>query len=395
MLLSIFLYSLVGFLMYLLGKWATIQDKNCLYKRNIHPSFFWSMPIILSILLFTLFYGLRASSTGVDTVTYVRIYEQVCAKGDYDIGVEKEPAFNMFLQCLSYINAPTWVYLSVFGFLMITSVYFAVRNNRYLFPYMGAFIILGPTFLNWANGMRQCLVECVFILSIELIVKKKLWQYVFVILLCSLMHKSAVLLLPFYWILKLRIYPTNSFVAVGVLMSCFVIGLTPTWLHNISFIDGMLYSIGYEDYSERLEEIISATNEKAFGPSRICLLIRNIWIVMTLSLLIKRYKLSDRFKCYASLFFIGICLHYLFENTSHLFLRPVGYLTSMVVIVAPLVLFFLIKRKKLFPTFLFGFLLFFYSIYVTCKAYVTGLGDMDPSVYSFYFLESPLLKSNL
>ncbi|MEE0978444.1 MAG: EpsG family protein [Muribaculaceae bacterium] len=384
MILSLISYAIVGLFMYLFGDWAAQQDRFFLHEKHCHPRF-WSAPIVLSIGLFTLFYGMRASNTGVDTAMYVKFYEQFCHTGTF--GAEKEPLYTILMAVLSFFNAPTWIYLGSFGFLMITFVYLAVKNERYLLPYMGAFIVLGPIFLFWANGMRQCLVGCVFIWAIKFIRERKMWHYLSVIAICYFMHKSAVILIPFYWILQLRLYPQNGVIGAVIVLLCLAIGSSPTWLKSLNILEDLLYTIGYEGYSESIETLTSGSREVAFGPSRLGILIRDIWIIMVIPKIIKKYDRHGFYRNFASLFFMGACLYNLFVNTSHIFLRPVEYFTATSVIMAPLVLYILIKEHKHIPSTIYACLLYFLSFYSTVKAYINGLGDLDHSVYNFFFLQ--------
>ena len=384
MLFSILAYLTVGIFMYMFGDWASQQDRLCLREKHCHPRF-WTTPVVFSIILFTLFFGMRATYTGVDTVTYVKYYEEFDKYGRFL--TEKELLYTLSMSVLSSCGVPTWIFLSLFGFLMITFVYLAVRNERYLMPYMGAFIILGPIFLLWANGMRQCLVGCVFLWSGKFIRERKLWQYITVMAICCLMHKSAVILIPFYWILRFRLFPKSGFTGVAIVLFLLAVGSTPTWLKSMNYIEILLHTIGYEQYSQGLDNLISKSRDLAYGPSRLGILIRDLWIVMVIPSVLKKYDHSGFYRIYASLFFIGVCLYNLFANTSHIFLRPVEYFTVTSVILAPLVLYVLIKERKVLPSAIFACLLYFYSIYSTLKAYTNGLGDIDHSVYNFFFLQ--------
>ena len=385
MIFSIFAYIIAGIFMWLLGKIACLSTNHCQSPQSIGTKNFYSIPILLSLIFFSLFFGLRSYNTGVDTIMYVKFYDYYSSWGSH-IRENIEPAYKWLTEIYGSLHLPTWFFLATFGFLQIFFVYYALRNYRCLLPYVGAYIILGPIFLDWANGMRQCLVSCVFLFSIEFIQNKKLISYLIIIFLCSLMHKSALILLPFYWLLKYKLYPPNSLVRICIVMLCVIIGQTPTWFTSLQSAADLLAILGYVDYAENFEGMLEVRREMAFGPSRISLLLVSLWIIWLVPHIIRTYNLPKQFESYFSLYFIGSCGYNLFTYTLNIFLRPIGYFTITSVVLAPLTLYHLIQRKQTFKAILLGILMYWYSTYVSLKAYIGGgNGDVDHAVYSFFF----------
>lgn len=63
-----------------------------------------------------------------------------------------------------------------------------------------------PYFLKLDKWIKAvCCRLCIYFL-VEFIAERKLMSYVIGVILCSLIHRSALLLLPFYWIFDKSIY---------------------------------------------------------------------------------------------------------------------------------------------------------------------------------------------
>lgn len=385
MIFSILAYLFAGVTLYLLGGVIARGYRNPLRPPVIKRPFI-SVPVLASCMLYALFYGMRSSNTGVDTHTYLEMYETYASTGRH-LRETLEIGYTWLTEAFCSIGTPFWLFITLFGFVQIFFVYYAVRFNRYLIPLIGAYIILGPYFLNWANGMRQCTVECIFIFAIEFIQRRRLWAYIIAIALCSLMHKSALILLPLYWLLNFRWYPPKAVLRVGIVIACVIIGSIGAWNNILESSGIILQKLGYEYYTDNLIDMINTKREMAFGPSRISLLLVSLWVIVKAPQVIRVFRLPKRFYFYFNLYFIGTCCYNLFTNTLNVFLRPVGYFTVVGVILAPLVLYYYILRKKSIEVLVLAILMYWYSVYSVLKAYISGGHELDPASYSFFFLQ--------
>src|SRR5690554_4193783 len=87
------------------------------------------------------------------------------------------------------------IYFGFLAFLQLFFIYRAFKDQRYLYPFLGIVILFGPEFLSWMNGIRQMLAATMFVFAIQFIQKRQLWKYVGTIVLASLFHTSAIVLL--------------------------------------------------------------------------------------------------------------------------------------------------------------------------------------------------------
>ena len=66
-----------------------------------------------------------------------------------------------------------------FSKMCYNSIYYALKDRKFLLPYVALCIMLNSAFfLNWMNGIRQCVAICAFVFLIKFIVERKLFKYI-------------------------------------------------------------------------------------------------------------------------------------------------------------------------------------------------------------------------
>ena len=123
---------------------------------------------------------------------------------------------------ISYLTANRYIYI-----LIVTVSIYAllfISFKRYIDNYPFALVLfMGLIFFFTFTYLRQLIGVGVGWLSIEYVYKKKFWKFLVVVLLATLIHNSAIILLPVYF-LPIKQYSKR---AVTVLMVfCFVLGIT-------------------------------------------------------------------------------------------------------------------------------------------------------------------------
>ncbi len=384
MILSLFVYSFLAIIL-----WALAKDQ--LSSRLKHNSFlmntFWTWQNLISILLFGLVYGIRYN-VGVDNLMYIKIYEDL-KHGIVIRSDTLEAGYQLIQQTCVNTGFHYSIFIGFWGAVQLGLIYYAMRRDKYLLPLIALFIILGPTWLRLANIMRQAVVECAFVLLIQFVVDKKMWKYIIGVLLCTLVHKSAILLLPFYFIFQKPIFPKNKWIGIGCIISCTIIGMTPIWIQSMTFIEVVLSFLGYQDYTDNFTEIMKDQNNfRAWGPARAGLWFLYILIVWHYLILRRKFNFDKRFDIYFECFFFGTCMYELFANTSQIFIRPLSYFQSFSIVVVPICIYYSWKAKRHLIYYILCFLAFFNSYWWTIKAYIgNGLGEKAPEVYKFFFLQ--------
>ena len=384
MLQSIIVYTLTGFILYALGRNLALRDAR-FQRMYHHPTTFWSPEICLSIIVFSIIAGLRYN-VGVDHLMYLQFYEDMAKQG-WVTRETLEPGFLSIMKVCTELNLHFFFFFAFLAAVQLFFVYYAFRHKKYLLPYIGLFIMLGPFFLNWMNGIRQCLAMCIFVFLVEFIQKRKLIPYTIGILIAFTLHKSAIMLFPLYFILwKPFKWGQNRTITFIIIAFAIAIGLTPTWLSLINKLEGFLSFMGYDYYSENIQQITEESKRSvSWGPSRLSDLFITLFILWYYPKLKQYYAHDKQLPHYFILFFIGACSYNLFINTSHIFLRPVMYFTIFQLPLTAYLLFYLRTKKKTISFAILAFVAFSYIYFVIYKSSLINNSWEDFSSYKFFF----------
>lgn len=384
MLQSFLVYGLLALILFFLGREISIKEaysQTHFQKEKIFLS--WEM--VFMLLLFGFVVGVRWD-VGVDHLSYLKIYKDYINFKQFDRD-NLEIGYIFITKLFATLNLHFSFYFAFWGILQMLFLYLAFKNNKYLYPYIGLILILGPLFLSWNNGMRQTLATCIFMFGAQYIVDRKFLKYLFWVFIASLFHKSAWIVLPFYFIPINKILISNRFLQLTILFICIYLGFNQFWIHELTRFGDLLSFIGYERYSENLDMIIYDEVFKNFGIKTTFLLLINVVIIIFSKSILNSYN-DKKFNLYYNLFFIGICLYYLLFNTSHIFLRVLYYFDIVKLLFSALMLHFLYFKSKLayiirVPLFLILFLL---SISYTFGSVYEAMIGVDNSIlYKFFW----------
>lgn len=378
MLLSIIVYTLTGLILYALGRNLALKDAR-MQRTFHHEAFFWCTETWLSIIAFATVAGLRYN-VGVDHLSYLQFYEDMTTQG-WITRETFEPGFLFIMKVFTELDLHFFFFFAFLATIQITFIYYSFRNNKYILPYIGLFIMLGPYFLDWMNGIRQCIAMCIFVLSIEFIQTRKFFLYILTIFGASLIHKSAYILLPFYFIFLKSFSPSKTKTHLLILILCIILGNTPTWISSITSLDDFFIFLGYENYVNNFETVLDNLQEFAWGPRRISVLLINFIIIYLYPQIHQFYDRNKNVPIYFCLFFIGSCLYNLLANTSLEFLRPVSYFTIFTLPMSAYTAHYLkIKKRKIF------YLLFIILVCSYTYFSIFSTNDPDNTIwYKFFF----------
>lgn len=382
MILSLSVYLFLAIALYVLARssYETSLQKNSVMLKRLSP--FWDWQIIASILLFAVVCGVRYN-VGVDNLTYIEHYVY-CQEHGKLLREDYEPLFAWIEMSMANFGFHYSVFNGLWAAVQITFIYYALRYDKKYLPYVALMIVLSPIYLNWMNGVRQCVVECVFFFLIEFIEKKQIWKYMLGVFLCTFIHSTAVILVPMYFLLQKPFYFKKWWIRIAAFLFCTYMGSQTDWFKSMStFVDVLSY-FGYERYANGLEHTVDVVQLKAWGPQKIALFVADIFAIILYPQIIKKYKLGKRYNIYFCAYFWGACCFRLFFDLSLLFYRITSYFYDIYIIIMPVTILYLCKERRILLGYVLAFLtLFFGSIYSTMKFFMSG--GSDSGVYKFFF----------
>lgn len=383
MILSLTVYLFLAIALYVLARGsyeATVHKDGVMLQRI---SQFWDWQIIASILLFAVVCGVRYN-VGCDNLMYIKQYVYYQEHGTL-LRKTFEPLFAWVQMSMADFGFHYSVFNGLWAAIQITFIYHALRNDKKYLPYVALMIVLSPVYLYWMNGVRQCVVECVFFFLIEYIEKKQMWKYMLGVFLCTFIHSTAILLVPMYFIFQKPFYFKRWWVRIAIFIFFTYLGTHASWFKSMMAVTSVLDFIGYNDYSVQMDSITSNLDgATAWGPEKTGLYILDIMAIIIAPIYIKKYNLGKRFEIYYCAFFWGACGVRLFYELTHLFVRIFTYYYDFYIIVIPFSLYYLYKEKRMSIFALMAFLAYFSTLYRSIKCGImNNLNSWE--VYHFFF----------
>ena len=179
-----------------------------LEKQALNRKSFWVPLIVLS-----LFAGIRSFRVGTDSGTYTRDFRTSLDIYNFEFEEFVEPGYQ-FLEytLLRLTNEYFWLFfitasIIVYCYLKIIRKY----SVDYWFSVF-LFMTLG-TYTFFFNGLRQGLAMAIFALALPYLLEKRLIPYLIICFIASLFHSTALFMIPFYFLVNLRIKPIYQILA--------------------------------------------------------------------------------------------------------------------------------------------------------------------------------------
>lgn len=323
--------------------YGSISKKNCLSWAN------------LAALTFGIVFGVRYD-VGVDFPAYFEVY-QTTKFGFESIELERwEPGF----QILYFIASKLSLHYSIlFGFIAFTQIFlifYGLKEINKVWIFIPLTLICLSQFQLFLNGMRQLFAFSILVFSIPFLVKRQILKYVISIIIASLFHLTAIILIliPILYIKRKELFK-NIYLEIGLFFISLLImniNLTESLYENL---EGLSILFGYDNY---LDSSFAEFNEDInTGLGFMISIIINFIIILKS----KEIKLSFKscpiqynlVNVLYDLYFIGVFLNFAFAR---LFLikriNYYFYTFEFVMLAIALWVFFKKNRIILFSTFM-------------------------------------------
>lgn len=343
MIQSIVVYSLLMFTMIIFAAYASRTSKYVASNGQKVNSSFFKFEIIFPLVLFAVFFGMRYD-VGTDHLNYLEgyLWREYVGKN--------EPLFFLLSDISWSLNLHYAIYFGIIAFIQVFFFFYAFKDEKFLYPLLVFFLFTNGEWRFWMNGIRQALAMCIWIFSIKYIENKKLWKYLIWCVVATLIHKSAIVLIVFYPILRNgRDYFKSIPLQLILLGSAFVLkSVFEVFLPNIESLINTYINILGSDMYERSYNIEGLMNsyKEADGTGLVYLfrIILNVTIILY-SKRLKSFYNSKRFNIIYFFFFIGLLTMYVFPVGFISITRPFRYFYIFPSIMYAFFLYYLFKTK--------------------------------------------------
>lgn len=290
-------------------------------------------------------------NVGVDSVGYANGFI-LGQTGHEQIGLdeEKELAMKWIVHFVHDIGLHFTVGMAILAFLQIFPITKMFANYKFILVFLPVALFGSHYYLDEMNGVRQMIVASAFVYFSKYIVEKKIWKYLLAIGLSMLMHTSAIILLPLYFIPQ-RFFKIadKRIILLTIFLGCFVVGLFPKFQVLVNYGETIAGFLGYEGYADRISEIASgdyADEKLSFGPMMLSYFLTDIALICFGPKLKKKYENAiPYFNMWYFFAIIWGCLYFLVCNASHIFIRIILYFSLFEMVSVSLLLHYLFHEK--------------------------------------------------
>ena len=289
-------------------------------------------------------------NTGVDCFAYtlrlIRGFEPEEGNTEY--------LYNGLTQFIAENHLPFSIGLGAMAFGQIFPLVKALQRDRYVLITLPYVLFGNCYFLSYMNGVRQMIVASMFVYACRYIKDRKVGYYLGFIVIGSLIHHSALMLLPLFALgychKIIASVGDRRLLLTGIYIGCVILGYTPSFQGLISYAEMFSEAAGYDNYTDRMGLFLSegySDEVHSFGLMMMSYFMVGLSIIWFGPFLKERYE--DKIPCFNIWYCFAVaygCLYFLVCNVSHVFIRPVQYFQPFQLIMASLLLWEFVSTPK-------------------------------------------------
>ena len=216
-----------------------IQTNTLVISR---PNSFFVFGALASLVLVS---GLRANIG--DTYFYKHTYEINTFTWEF-IQSQKDIGFGILQMLLKRISDDPQVLIFTTALITNTLIVIVLYKYSRMLELSLYVYITGGLFLVSMNGIRQVLAAAIAFTALKYIINGNLKRYILIILIASLFHQSALVLLPIYFLVQFKAW-SKATVALLIFSVVIVIGFEQFSSLLFSAIEDTQYG-EYEEFAE-------------------------------------------------------------------------------------------------------------------------------------------------
>lgn len=183
-------------------------------KEKAHSIKKSTICLIISFLPLLLLIGLRNIDVGVDTRNYASVFQRI-ANNTLTVADQNWLGFGYIYLCkaINFIFGNNFTILNLcIGFLTLLFFYKGILDTSEN-PTMSLYILFSTClYYQTFNQSRQLLAISIIFYSFKYLLKNDFKKYFIFILLASSIHTSALIMLPFYFLSKLKVNKKSIFI---------------------------------------------------------------------------------------------------------------------------------------------------------------------------------------
>lgn len=287
----------------------------------------------LAVLIISFIAGIRYG-VGTDFFEYVKWFN-VYSRRSINL-FDRNFGFDIMIRIIQiFTDNPQWLFF-ISALVINHLVMIFIKRNTSLFDLGFYLFITLYLFYSSLNITRQWIAIAIFLYALNFAFEKKLLKFLFVMVIATSFHTSAILMLPLYFILQLEVNLKNMFV---VFISTLIIGLN--FESTLSYIAKMLPMLNVNNYIRFFNSIFATSGGGGWAYT---FLLFSVFIFMIVSKKGYDEKIVNSDKHFL---LMGVATFFsLFSPFSMIFLRVQLYLMPIVLVTLPNVVFIQNEKVK-------------------------------------------------
>ena len=342
-------------------------------KRFLKPE------IVIIIGAFTFIFGCRWG-VGIDYFHYYYAYR-------FGTDRDFELLFKFLSDGMSSLGLHYAVFFSLWAFIQITLLLWAFRNYRFLLPYILIYLIIGNYFMSMMNIIRHQIAALVFLCSIQYINDKKPFHYLISIFIAFLFHKSSVLMIVMYPILRFK---DDWFKSIPLQLALLSLAVFLYYRYDLvlryaetPFI-WFANNLGYDNYQLGILTNETLNDNSRFGLNTGFGVFVNLFKCVPVIILSTRLKLffnSRYYNMLYSMWFVRVFMD--FATSSSIVLnRPFIFFTNIKIFIIASLTYYCFKKRNM-SLHLLGIALI--AVHLIMFLFILRNGEINTSMYTFFW----------
>lgn len=242
---------------------------NQIYKRD-------SVFLILSFIILWFVHVFKDGNSFPDLPQYLSdFWKMPTLNWDYLINRgfwynHKEPAYNFLVKCISVFSDSSLTFFAITSSIILLGYYLSIKRYS-LIPWLSVLIFFLNNYGMSLLVLRQFMAMSICYISIKYVLERKIWSFVFLLLLAFLFHQTAIIFFPIYFL-----YGIKSQKRLFIYLSLF--GILAFVYVRILFMFSTGFLKGYDVY---LAHGVEGTNYTGFF-ILLCVFIYRIYVLKSL-----------------------------------------------------------------------------------------------------------------
>jgi hypothetical protein len=335
------------------------------------------------VLLLIIFAGFR-KDVGADYPIYQSMYSYFPLNTDFSQifqralfqsnSLDIEWLYVFFNNIFFFSGAPFYIFTFFVAIISLIPKFYTIEKNT-AYPALGLLLYLIPAyFIADCGQMRQGIGFGLAIFSFKYIKERNLLMFLIVIYFALGFHKSMIIFLPAYWLVKIEL-TRNKIIGLVV----FSMILSPFQVYNYI---GFLGSIAPEEIYKGYTGYISIQAEEGGGVKFFDLIsLLYLFFIMTLNK--EACAKIPYYEYMRNMGVAGVCLYFIFRGSPIFSTRLVGVYMVFAVMILPNCVAVVenISYKRFLHFVLVLFVVFYYFVF---ESYQAKAGRFTPDTYQNY-----------